>query len=326
MQDFVCVDLAKHTRGGGAAAPALSGELKKHLAKYKAGPAQILGMPFEVASGPDGAGIVLPPGEGLPDHHPRERLRSVDPDRPRRRRRDASKDAARYILHREGAADIARTVRLGLELPMHSLWGMNLGTFDTTMPGKAEKGDSWSEVQMGLKMFPPAPSPYRIFVWENPEPAVPITSLECVNLGEAPIVLCAVTLCNEAEHPVRVIPRTALAIDLSRLGETKLEDVVVEIDRGMVVRVDPLAAARRGFRHISPQGMGHRSGEGEVHARRGGVRPGRREGEHQGALGRAGHDRLRRGARARRARACRWEDTRRGASPAQDMGPREGGR
>jgi len=257
MPDFHCLDLSKNSRSEKTAeAVSLSEDLKKFLSGYQSGPQQILGMPFLVASGADGPGIRLPPGKNSCITFPIEgRARWLmiihDADVGME-----SKTAARYVLHRKDADAIEKTVRLGLELPIHSLWGSNLGTFDTTMPTLAAPTDSWSEVQMGLTVFPGEPSPYRIFVWENPEPDVTIESLECINLGEAAIVISAVTLCNEPEHPVRVIPRTTLAIDLSGIENIKVEDVIVEIDRGMVVRVEPLLPLGEDFFSSPRKGWG----------------------------------------------------------------------
>ncbi len=89
----------------------------------------------------------------------------------------------------------------------------------------------------------PAPSLYRLWAWENPEPDRTIESLEIVPTGP-PFIVAAITLGHVDEHPFAREGRRPARIVLTNPDDAqKPFDLDVEVDRGQSTYVFPLPQA-----------------------------------------------------------------------------------
>ena len=89
----------------------------------------------------------------------------------------------------------------------------------------------------------PAPSLYRLWAWENPEPDRTIESLEIVPAGP-PFIVAAITLGHVDEHPFAKEGRRPARIVLTNPDDAqKPFDLDVEVDRGQSTYVFPLPQA-----------------------------------------------------------------------------------
>ncbi len=159
---------------------------------------------------------------------------------------------AEYAFEREGSPTIAVPIRQRFEIGViPSKWGDS--PFLAEIGGTTEPLDrfrgAWEE--SGLRQ---TESPGRweedevfLWVWENPEPEVPVGSMRLSSRGGSVLVV-AITISNAPEEPF--VRDAAIPVRISVAGEGPpggSDRVTVDVDRGVVSYAFPLPADHDAF-------------------------------------------------------------------------------
>ncbi|MBS10288.1 MAG: hypothetical protein CME19_01630 [Gemmatimonadetes bacterium] len=116
-----------------------------------------------------------------------------------------------------------------------------------------DKTVPWGRAQVGTEKASNDTGGWWIYQWVNPNPDVPIESLEYVALSDTPLLIGAITLSNEDENPLAWPPREDVAVSVD---EDKDSPISVEVERGVLARQDRLHVPNEDYLTTDEVGWG----------------------------------------------------------------------
>jgi hypothetical protein len=114
-----------------------------------------------------------------------------------------------------------------------------------------DKEGAWGRAQTGVTKASGDLDGWWIYDWENPNPETRIDRIEVVAETDTPLLLGAVTLCDEIGDPFDWPPREEIAISTTSDGQ-----IEVAVERGVVARQDTLFIPDDDFLSTDVSGWG----------------------------------------------------------------------
>ena len=174
---------------------------------------------------------------------------------------DASLEGAgeimgRYRIAYDSGTDVEQELRRRFEI--HDLfvpWGhhpflcrncrefLPVGLDDRTLP--------YGPAQVGVRSESSDLSGWWLYDWVNPNPEKTITKIQVTACGGAAVALGGITLCQEERDPFAWHPRSEVAVSTEGV-----EEVAVDMDRGVIARQDRLYVPGADFLETDEAGWG----------------------------------------------------------------------